>query len=179
MPHGFDGKKYERASTHQKEWRSKLIAQLDLKGTESILDLGCGDGILTSKIVELISEGYVLGVDASQGMIDAALPRERGNLHFRKLEINDLNFENEFAVVFSNATLHWVTDHQRLLQNVRNALQRTSRGHAAEPQCSVNCRSHPHHWGPTTQGILCDIAVSEIGWSYLDDTSITSVTSAR
>ena len=53
----------------------KLIAQLDLKGTESILDLGCGDGILTSKIVELISEGYVLGVDASQDVIDAALPR--------------------------------------------------------------------------------------------------------
>ena len=44
MTHEFDGKKYERASTHQKEWGVKLITELGLKGAESILDLGCGDG---------------------------------------------------------------------------------------------------------------------------------------
>ena len=35
----FDGQKYEKASTHQKEWGTKLIAELKLKGTEHILDL--------------------------------------------------------------------------------------------------------------------------------------------
>jgi trans-aconitate methyltransferase len=123
MTHEFDGKKYGRASTHQKEWGTKLIGELDLKGSEHVLDLGCGDGTLTSQIAELLPEGDVLGVDASQGMIDAALPRERSNLHFRKLDINDLDFENQFDVVFSNATLHWVTNHRRLLQNVHLALR--------------------------------------------------------
>jgi trans-aconitate 2-methyltransferase len=122
MTHEFDGKKYERASTHQKEWGTKLIAELGLIGSEHVLDLGCGDGALTSQTAELVPDGDVLGIDASQGMIDAALPKERDNLHFRKMDINDLDFENKFNIVFSNATLHWVTDHQRLLQNTYRAL---------------------------------------------------------
>ncbi len=50
MPHEFDGKKYENASTHQKEWGAKLIAELGLRGTERVLDLGCGDGVLTDSV---------------------------------------------------------------------------------------------------------------------------------
>jgi len=122
MTHEFDGKKYERASSHQKEWGTKLIAELGLIGSENVLDLGCGDGALTSQIAELLPDGDVLGIDASQGMIDAALPKDRNNLHFRKMDINDMDFEDQFDVVFSNATLHWITDHRRLLRNVRRAL---------------------------------------------------------
>lgn len=118
MTHEFDGKKYEQASAHQKEWGTKLIAELNLDGSEHVLDLGCGDGTLTGQIEEILPEGDVLGMDASQGMIDAALPKAQSNLQFRRLDINDLDFENQFDVVFSNATLHWVMDHQRLLQNV-------------------------------------------------------------
>ena len=40
--HEFDGKKYRKASKHQKEWGLKIISELDLSGNESILDLGCG-----------------------------------------------------------------------------------------------------------------------------------------
>jgi trans-aconitate 2-methyltransferase len=123
MTHEFDGKKYEIASAHQKEWGTKLIADLGLKGSEQILDLGCGDGGLTSQIAEHVPEGAVLGIDASQGMIDAALPKQRSNLHFRRVDINNLEFENEFDIVFSNATLHWVLDHDRLLKNVYRALR--------------------------------------------------------
>ena len=50
MAHEFDGKKYETASTHQREWGKKLIAELELNGSEQILDLGCGDGVLTRQI---------------------------------------------------------------------------------------------------------------------------------
>ena len=123
MAHEFDGTKYERASTHQKEWGTKLIAELSLIGSEHVLDLGCGDGVLTSQIAELVPDGDVLGIDASQGMIDAALPKERNNLHFHRMDINDLDFENRFNLVFSNATLHWVADHRRLLQNTYRALR--------------------------------------------------------
>jgi len=123
MTHEFDGKKYEAASTHQKEWGSKLIADLALMGSEQILDLGCGDGALTSQIADLVPEGGALGIDASQGMIDAALPKQRGNLHFRKMDINKMDFADEFDVVFSNATLHWILDHDLLLKNVCRALR--------------------------------------------------------
>lgn len=123
MPHEFDGKKYEKASTHQKEWGAKLIAELGLQGTERVLDLGCGDGALTAKIAALLPHGEALGIDASQGMIDVAKQKQAGNLQFRLMDINALDFADEFDVVFSNATLHWVKDHPRLLQNVRHALR--------------------------------------------------------
>ncbi len=123
MIHEFDGKKYEKASSHQKEWGAKLIAELNLTGSEHVLDLGCGDGTLTHQLAELLPNGDVLGIDASQGMIDAAAPKELDNLCFRRLDINDLDFVEQFDVVFSNATLHWVKDHQCLLQNVHRALR--------------------------------------------------------
>jgi trans-aconitate 2-methyltransferase len=123
MAHEFDGKKYEQASAHQKEWGAKVIAELNLKGNESVLDLGCGDGALTSKIADQLPAGRVLGIDASQGMIDAAMPKATPNLGFRLMEIDALDFTEEFDVIFSNATLHWVKDHRKLLRNVRRALR--------------------------------------------------------
>ena len=123
MTHEFDGKKYEKASDHQKEWGTKLIAELGLQGTERVLDLGCGDGALTIQIAELVPDGEVVGIDASQGMIDAARPKEQKNLKFRRMDINNLDFVEHFDVAFSNATLHWVKDHKRLLENVYRALR--------------------------------------------------------
>lgn len=46
----FDGEKYKKASKHQKEWGNSLIGELSLKGYETILDLGCGDGSLTEQL---------------------------------------------------------------------------------------------------------------------------------
>ncbi|MFZ0961817.1 MAG: methyltransferase domain-containing protein [Terriglobia bacterium] len=127
MAHEFDGKKYAAASTHQKEWGAKLIAELDLQGSERILDLGCGDGALSAQMADLVPHGEVVGIDASRGMIAAAQPKERKNLRFFLLDINELDYAEQFDVVFSNATLHWIKDHQRLLQNVRQALRKGGR----------------------------------------------------
>ncbi|OPY78545.1 MAG: Trans-aconitate 2-methyltransferase [Syntrophorhabdus sp. PtaU1.Bin058] len=123
MTHEFDGKKYEEASAHQKEWGSALIGELDLQGDERVLDLGCGDGVLTAQIAGLVPNGRVTGIDASQGMIEAALPRTRDNLRFILMDINAIGFHEEFDVVFSNATLHWIKDHRRLLRHVRRSLR--------------------------------------------------------
>jgi len=84
----FDGEKYKQASKHQKEWGNKLIAQLNLKGNEAVLDLGCGDGILTEQIARLVPKGWVVG-----------------------------------DVVFSNAALHWIKNHKKLLENSLRALK--------------------------------------------------------
>ena len=55
----FDGEKYKQASAQQKAWGRKLIAELEFKGGERILDLGCGDGALTGKVCSgWIRAGY-------------------------------------------------------------------------------------------------------------------------
>jgi trans-aconitate methyltransferase len=139
MTHEFDGKKYEKASDHQREWGTKLISELGLKGNERILDLGCGDGTLTSKLAGFLPDGEVVGIDASKGMIDVAISKEQSNLRFRKLDIDHLDYENQFDVVFSNATLHWVKDHQQLLRNAHRALRKAGRirfNFAGDGNCS-------------------------------------------
>ena len=73
---------------------------------EWILDLGCGDGVLTKKLVE--GGANVIGVDHSPEMIAAA--RALG-LDVRMADAAALPFENEFDAVFTNATLHWVKAH--------------------------------------------------------------------
>ena len=127
MTHEFDGMKYEKASAHQKEWGAILITHLDLQGNERVIDLGCGDGALTARIADLVPKGLVVGIDSSQGMIDAARPKARENLRFVLKDINDLDFYEEFDIAFSNATLHWVKDHQRLYENVHRSLRSSGR----------------------------------------------------
>ncbi len=122
MTFEFDGEKYKKASTHQRQWGEKLIAELHLTGGERILDLGCGDGTVTAQIADLVPNGSVLGIDTSEGMIASAHQHTRANLAFKLLDINKIDFHEEFDVVFSNATLHWVKDHRLLLGNVNTAL---------------------------------------------------------
>jgi len=93
MTHDFDGKKYELASAHQKEWGEKIIRELELKGAEHVLDLGCGDGTLTARIAGRVPDGKVVGVDASPGMIGVARQKQMANLQFALLDINDLPFK--------------------------------------------------------------------------------------
>ncbi|SRR6266496_3022240 len=72
---------------------------------ERVLDLGCGDGVLTEKLAAL--GVHVVGVDSSEEMVASA--RKRG-LDARLMDGTALTFENEFDAVFSNAVLHWVKD---------------------------------------------------------------------
>ncbi len=119
----FDGEKYKKASGHQKEWGNSLIAQIPFAGNEHILDLGCGDGVLTERLAKLVPNGEVLGIDASIGMIQTAKAIEKDNLRFVQMDINTMNFEAEFDIIYSNAALHWVKDHPLLLKNAFRALK--------------------------------------------------------
>jgi trans-aconitate methyltransferase len=85
---------------------------------ERILDLGCGDGVLTEKIVA--AGATVVAVDAGPDMIAAA--RARG-LDARVMDGQELTFNNEFDAVFSNAALHWMRDQQAMLAGVHRALK--------------------------------------------------------
>ncbi len=121
----FDGKRYQETSAHQKEWGARLIDELDLAGNECILDVGCGDGTLTANLADAVSAGSVVGIDTSEGMIEAAQNIHRANLSFRLIDILDAEFQDEFDVIFSNATLHWIKDHQMLLEIFCRALKRS------------------------------------------------------
>jgi len=120
----FDANKYAAGSAHQKEWGKRIISELSISGNESILDLGCGDGIVSKELARLVQHGRVLGIDASDNMIKKARQLKEANLSFALTNINDLDFQDEFDLIFSNATLHWIKDHEKLLSNCYCALRR-------------------------------------------------------
>jgi len=100
------------------ELGAPLLERLAPVAGERILDLGCGDGTLTARLVE--RGATVVGVDASPDMVTAA--RARG-LDARLADATALAFDGEFDAVFSNAVLHWIHDADRVLDGVHRALR--------------------------------------------------------
>lgn len=85
---------------------------------EAILDLGCGDGVLTARLAEAGAD--VLGVDASEAMLAAA--RVRG-LSVEQADGQRLPYALRFDAVFSNAALHWMPDQPAVAAGVFRALK--------------------------------------------------------
>ncbi len=115
---------YARHSAGQEAWARELMAGLELRPDDAVLDIGCGDGRITAAIAGRVPEGRAVGVDVSADMIRHARSRHRApNLYFRRMDAQALSFEAEFTVVFSNAALHWVRDHPSVLAGIARALQ--------------------------------------------------------
>jgi SAM-dependent methyltransferase len=85
---------------------------------EDILDLGCGDGVLTRKIADLGCR--VMGLDSSADFVVSA--RKLG-LEVVESSAYDMDFGSRFDAVFSNAALHWMKDADRVIGNVARALR--------------------------------------------------------
>jgi trans-aconitate methyltransferase len=95
-----------------------VVALLAPRAGERILDVGCGDGPLTKKLVELGCD--VVGVDASPAMIEAA---KALGLDARVMDGQSLQFKDEFDAVFSNAALHWMKQADAVIAGVWRALK--------------------------------------------------------
>ena len=85
---------------------------------ERILDVGCGDGTLTARLIEAGAD--VVAIDASPEMVAAATVR---GVPARTMDARALTFDAEFDAVFSNAALHWVPEADAVLRGIARALK--------------------------------------------------------
>lgn len=99
-----------------------LIALLSPKVDECILDLGCGDGMLTAKLANFGCQ--IVAVDSSVAMVNAA---QKAGLDAHLMSGQQLNFNETFDGVFSNAALHWMSSPAAVLAVVWRALKRQGR----------------------------------------------------
>ena len=118
----WDPDRYRRNASFVAEFGVPLIKLLAPRAGERILDLGCGDGALTTKLLELGVE--VVGIDASPDQIYAA---QNIGLDARLMNGEDLTFDAEFDAVFSNAAMHWMIDADALIEGVWRALRPSGR----------------------------------------------------
>ena len=101
----WDASRYAANAAFVPALGQPVLDLLQPRPGERILDLGCGDGVLTQKLVATGAD--VVGVDSSAEMVAAA--RNRG-LDARVVDATKLAFDREFDAVFSNAVLHWIKD---------------------------------------------------------------------
>jgi trans-aconitate 2-methyltransferase len=126
----WNAAEYAANSAVQQSWARELIARLHLRGDEKILDVGCGDGKITAEIACAVPRGFVLGTDASAEMIAFAKktfpPAKNSNLKFAVADAREIGGGkpgNSFDLVFSNAALHWVDDHEQFLRGAAVVLK--------------------------------------------------------
>jgi len=120
----WDAETYDRLAAPQEEWGRQVLERLPLEGGETVLDAGCGSGRVTRLLVERLPRGKVIGVDGSPSMI-ATAGQAFGDDDRVTLITSDLLtltpevLEREAGIervdaIFSNATFHWIADHDQL-----------------------------------------------------------------
>ncbi|KAF1989684.1 hypothetical protein K402DRAFT_261425 [Aulographum hederae CBS 113979] len=118
-PDHWTSKAYTTSAPFVPRLTSTVLSYLSPKPTDHILDLGCGDGVLTSQLASSVPSGRVLGLDASPSMIETARSSylaHHPNLEFRIQDCTRLvealashpELDGQWDKVFSNAALHWI-----------------------------------------------------------------------
>ena len=119
----WDAVTYDRISAPQQEWAAEQLERLSLRGDERVLDAGCGSGKITRELVRRLPAGTVYAVDAAPSMVQHA----RAALGTRAIvlcqDLAELQLPEPVDVIFSNATFHWLPDHDALFTALHGNLR--------------------------------------------------------
>ncbi|HEY2822930.1 MAG TPA: methyltransferase domain-containing protein [Candidatus Acidoferrum sp.] len=119
MTQTWNPEQYARNARFVSDLGAPVLELLDPQPGERILDLGCGDGVLTAKLQALGC--HVLGVDASAAQVEAT---KKLGVPAQTVDGENLAFENEFDAVFSNAALHWMRNNpDAVISGVKKSLR--------------------------------------------------------
>jgi trans-aconitate 2-methyltransferase len=131
-PVDWDASSYDSLADPQEEWAREVLERLELRGNESVLDAGSGSGRVTRLLIDRLPQGKVVAVDASPSMVDMVRRVLRPQDEALLANLTELELSEPVDAIFSNATFHWVLDHDRLFQRLHAALRA---GGQLEAQC--------------------------------------------
>jgi trans-aconitate methyltransferase len=127
FPNYWRAEFYHNHSSQQTDIAFRMLDDAFFSGSESVLDIGCGDGRVSANLSARVLEGHVTGIDISKGMIHFAShnhgPGLFPNLSFSQCDILDADFFEEFDFICSFSVLHWIRDHEALLAKIFHALR--------------------------------------------------------
>lgn len=110
----WDSKQYIKFKTERTQPSVDLISRIDTD-PKTILDIGCGPGNSTQRLYERFPQAQITGIDNSENMLNTAR-QTYPHLQFSSCDVPDgLDAFPRYDLIFSNACLHWIPDHEKLL----------------------------------------------------------------
>jgi trans-aconitate 2-methyltransferase len=119
----WDASTYDRVSDPQVGWAVEQLERLELHGDELVLDAGCGSGRVTALLLDLLPHGRAYAVDVAPSMVEHAREALGPRATVLRQDLLELVLPEQVDAVFSNATFHWIPDHERLFTRIREALK--------------------------------------------------------
>ncbi|WP_300452059.1 methyltransferase domain-containing protein [Accumulibacter sp.] len=95
-----------------------LLVRMGGKSAASIVDLGCGTGNITQLLAEHWPAARIVGIDSDQAMLEKASATASPPIEWRQADIATWQATDAPDLIFSNAALHWLDDHRRLLPSL-------------------------------------------------------------
>jgi trans-aconitate 2-methyltransferase len=135
----WDPSQYDRFKDERSQPFRDLAALIERRPGMRVVDLGCGTGELTRELHERLAAEETIGIDSSESMLRKAKPTD--TLHFEFGDIENFTSERPFDLIFSNAALHWVPDHEALFARLVALL---TPGGQLSVQMPAN-HDHPSH----------------------------------
>lgn len=123
MRRGWDARSYDRVSAVSDPLVEEVLARLQLRGDETVLDAGCGTGRVTARLLERLPRGRVIGVDLDPEMVSLARQRLPAGTTVIESGLLDLSLPEPVDVIFSTAAFHWVLDHDELFARLAALLR--------------------------------------------------------
>ncbi len=123
----WDAATYDRVSDPQLSWAREQLARLALRGEETVLDAGCGSGRVTEELAALVPEGRVYAVDVAPSMVEHTRERLGDRATVLCQDLAELELPEPVDAIFSNATFHWIPDHDRLFARLFATLRPAGR----------------------------------------------------
>lgn len=148
LPLLYNGQAYEKSSQTQFKQGNHLIEELNLKNYTNVLDVGCGNGKTTFELLNKNPNLIIDAFDISETQIEVAKQScmKNGymdNINFYVMDALELKQNEKYDLVFSNATLHWITNSKRMYTLLYDALKHG--GRLAVHQGGSGCYSGLHH----------------------------------
>jgi trans-aconitate 2-methyltransferase len=123
----WNAESYHRISNPMFAMAMPVLQRLSLRGDELVLDVGCGSGLVTEKLLERLPSGRVIAIDISMNMLGAArnhLQTAHGHrVSYLLADAAMLPLNGIADAVFSTASFHWVPDHPALFASLFAALK--------------------------------------------------------
>lgn len=119
----WDAAAYDRVSDPQLVWAREQLGRLELSGDAVVLDAGCGTGRATALLAERVPRGHVYAVDVAPSMVAQARVALGDSATVLCQDLVELELPEPVDAAFSNATFHWIHDHDALFAALHRSIK--------------------------------------------------------